>query len=1377
MTPMDPLLGVSPAITAVREQAQQLIAREQSAQRLPPILLQGETGTGKGLLAGLIHRGGPRGSRPFVDVNCAAIPDSLLEAELFGFERGAFTDARQSKPGLIQAAQHGTIFLDEVGLLPQTLQAKLLKVIEERTVRRVGSIRSEMVDFQIIAASNEDLAVAANTGHFRRDLYHRLAVVTLTLPPLRERQQDVLLLAEHFLSRSCAEYHLHPARRLADDAKSALQRYPWPGNVRELSNVIESAVLLGEQPTVTAAMLRLTEKLHPELVCSGVEEDAVCLEERLGHLEREQLLRALQETNWNISLAAIRLGMSRNRIRYRIEKHALRATRDSSRPSRVHDARIERPHPDSGGGSSGSPRWEGRHLALLRAELAPPATAGPPLDPGRALSTIADKIASFGGHISELTATTIVGAFGLETNENAPASAAFAALAIRNAAERARRVGSRVLEVKIAVHATHAMVSATNGASRIQPESEQPARAILGALTSTAEANSIVVSAAAAPFLERRFELLRTEAIESASGPVYRIARLEGTGFGLGGRALAQFVGRQRELSIVGDQLAQAKRGRGQIVAVVGEPGVGKSRLTYELTRSEEVRGWRILSCSAVSYGMTTPSLPVVELLKRYLQIDDADSPSQIRDKITQKIPAGESRLEALLPPLLALLDIPPEDPVWHALEPAQRRQRTIDAVKHLVLQASIAQPVLIIFEDLHWIDTETQGLLDSLVDSLPAMRILLLVTYRPEYHHRWSTNSYYTQIRINPLSDDSAQALLQLLMGKHPSILPLERLLVERTEGNPLFLEESVRALTETGVLEGSRGAYRLKAPAATLEIPPTIEALLAARIDTLSQDDKRLLQAAAVVGRDIPYPLLQAIAGLAPEALHEGLAHLQSAEFIFEFALFPDLAYTFKHALTHQVAYDSVTPAQRRSLHRTIMDAIERICAGHYAEQVERLGHHAFHAEAWDKAVAYLRQSAEKAFYRSAHREAAASLEQALEALSHCSEAPDLIEQSIDLRFELRSALHPQGKFDRVLEVLEEAQRLAEQSSDERRLGRVLGYLALTVAFTGAQERALAVGHRGLEIAERLDDRALTVANNCVLGMIYQSLGRYRMSMVFNDSTIACLQGALTHERCGMPVFPALYSRHVAMLALAHLGEFDTATLYADEALQIADAVGHPLSELYTHMAAGFLSVYRGDFARAIEVLEHAMTLCETTGARLIFGWVASYLGFAYAHSGRIADGISLLEQGVDALTGLGVMLRRSLVIGWLGEAYLFAERVDDAADCAAQALDLARAQKERGDEAEALRLAGDVTLCHARPEIEKAADAYRLALVIGEELEMRPLLARCHLGLGTMHMRSNDQVRARDHLSTASEMFAAIGMQYWQEKAICEIGRLRV
>ena len=243
-------------MVAVRETAARLLQRQSERGRLPPVLIQGETGVGKGLLARALHRAGPRASGPFVDVNCAAIPETLLEAELFGYERGAFTDARHAKAGLFQTANHGTIFLDEVGLLPEALQAKLLKALEDRAVRRLGSTRTEPVDVWIVTASNEDLASAARARRFREDLYHRLAVVTLTIPPLRDRGEDVLLLAAHFLGRACAEYRL-PSRSLTPDARAALLAYPWPGNVRELANVMERVALLSEAPVVTAELLGL----------------------------------------------------------------------------------------------------------------------------------------------------------------------------------------------------------------------------------------------------------------------------------------------------------------------------------------------------------------------------------------------------------------------------------------------------------------------------------------------------------------------------------------------------------------------------------------------------------------------------------------------------------------------------------------------------------------------------------------------------------------------------------------------------------------------------------------------------------------------------------------------------------------------------------------------------------------------------------------------------------------------------------------------------------------------------------------------------------------------------------------------------------------
>jgi two-component system response regulator AtoC len=250
------LIGSSPAIDEIRTQIRRLVARQREGHRLPSILISGETGTGKGLVAHLLHRSSPRAGGPFVSINCAAIPDTLLEAELFGYERGAFTDARQAKAGLFQTAHRGTIFLDEVGLLPAGLQAKLLKALEERAVRRLGGTRVEPFDAWVLSATNADLTVALRERGFREDLYHRLAVLTLHLPPIRERGGDVVMLAEHFLARACADYGL-PAKTISPAARALLTAFPWPGNVRQLTNVMERVALLGDAPEVTPEMLGL----------------------------------------------------------------------------------------------------------------------------------------------------------------------------------------------------------------------------------------------------------------------------------------------------------------------------------------------------------------------------------------------------------------------------------------------------------------------------------------------------------------------------------------------------------------------------------------------------------------------------------------------------------------------------------------------------------------------------------------------------------------------------------------------------------------------------------------------------------------------------------------------------------------------------------------------------------------------------------------------------------------------------------------------------------------------------------------------------------------------------------------------------------------
>ncbi len=579
-------------------------------------------------------------------------------------------------------------------------------------------------------------------------------------------------------------------------------------------------------------------------------------------------------------------------------------------------------------------------------------------------------------------------------------------------------------------------------------------------------------------------------------------------------RGLTRFVGRDSEVDQLRQALERAQAGHGQVVAVVGEPGVGKSRLYWEFTHSHRAHGWLILEAGSVSYGKATAYLPVIDLLKAYFHIEGRDETRTIREKVTGKVLSLDRALEPSLSALLSLLEVPVEDEAWGRLDPAQRRQRTLDAVKRLLLRESQVQPLLLLVEDLHWIDAETQALLDSLVESLPTARLLLLANYRPEYQHRWGSKTYYRQLRIDPLPAESADDLLTSLLGTDQSLDALKRTLIERTEGNPLFLEESVRTLAETKALIGERGAYRLAHDATAIQVPATVQAILAARIDRLSPEDKRLLQAASVIGKDVPFALLLAIAELAEEDLRRGLAHLQAAEFLYETSLFPDLEYTFKHALTHEVTYGGLLQERRRDLHARIVDAIETLHRDRLGEQIERLAHHALRGEVREKAVHYLRQAGLKAAARSALPEARGWFEQALGVLEALPESPSTLEQGFEIRLELRPVLSQLGEVRRVLERLREAEALAERLNDDRRRGRVCAVVTNAHSLLGELDEALVTGTRALEIAGRLGDLRLRILTTTYLEQAHYFRGEYERVVELATDNLAALPADWVYE-----------------------------------------------------------------------------------------------------------------------------------------------------------------------------------------------------------------------------------------------------------------------
>ncbi len=826
-------------------------------------------------------------------------------------------------------------------------------------------------------------------------------------------------------------------------------------------------------------------------------------------------------------------------------------------------------------------------------------------------------------------------------------------------------------------------------------------------------------------------------------------------------RGLSRFVGRDAELKQLGAIQGRAGLGGGQIVGIAGEPGVGKSRLVHEFVHSPGTQGWLVLQSGAVSYGRTTPYIAAKNLLKGYFELEAEDDAPTSHEKVGGKLRTLDRALEPCLAPLLTLLDVPSGDARWEADDPPTRRARTIDAIRQLLLRASQFRPLLLVFEDLHWIDSETQAVLDALVEALPKASILLLTNYRPEYEHTWGTKPYYTEFRIDPLPPESAEELLDALLGGDPALEGVKRLLVARTEGNPFFLEECVRTLMETQVLVGQRGACRVTGPIKGAIVPSTVKAVLAARIDRLVEDDRRLLQSAAVIGKDVPFALLSAIADMSEDELRRKLTRLQRAEFLYETRPSPDvLEYTFKHALTYEVAYQSLLSNRRRALHARITDAIETLYADRLADHIEQLAHHALRGEQFERAVNYAREAGTRALTRSAYRNSVEHFDQALTALGYLPAGPTTSQTAIDLRFDLRTALTPLGEHGRIIEHLREAERLAQTLGDDARLGRVSAYLADYFRQVGEHDRAISAGERALAIARRLDDLTLEIASNTYLGHACQNTGQYRRAIPLFQRNANVASGDLVRGTFGLPFPSSVQSRIWLAACLSELGEFAAGIEAAEESIRIAEMIDHAASLATAWSQLGNLYLRRGEPAQALPLLERGYAMSRTGNLKIWLPNAESWLGLAQVRLGRLEEGLQMLLSAVDRDRSMARLAHHSIRLAALAEGYLLLGQSRDAVTTSAQALDLSRKQGERGNEAHALRGFAEIAARSNPPALDDAEAAFRQGLGLAEALEMRPVAAQCHLGLATLLRESRRADEGRRHLDQAFALFDAMG-----------------
>jgi len=839
-------------------------------------------------------------------------------------------------------------------------------------------------------------------------------------------------------------------------------------------------------------------------------------------------------------------------------------------------------------------------------------------------------------------------------------------------------------------------------------------------------------------------------------------------------RGLVRFVGRQRELEALQRAWEQAQRGQGQIVAVVGEAGVGKSRLCYEF-KLRVPRGALVLEAFSVSHGQAFPLLPLIELLKHYVQLTPQDDERRTREQVTGKVLTLDRSLEETLPYLLVLLGVAEATTALAQMDPQIRRRRTFEAVTRLLLRESLNQPLLLLIEDLHWLDRETEAWLQLLSERLATARVLLLVNYRPEYQHGWGSKSYYTQVRLDPLGQEDAAELLTALLGddvgarRAVPLQGLKQLILAKTEGNPFFIEEIVQTFLDQGVLvrerseDGQTAVTRLTRPLTAIQLPPTVQGVLAARIDRLPAADKTLLQTLAVIGKEFPLSLLLEVVGQPEAELQGPLSHLQAAEFLYEQPAFPEPEYTFKHALTQEVAYTSLLLERRRGLHERTAQAIETLFQDRLEERYHELAHHYRRSGNTAKAVAYLQRAGQQALQRSAYADAIDNMSTALELLQALPDTVERRQQELLLHTTLGPAFmaikgwgSPEAE-----RTYARARELCQQVGDTPQLFPALMGLGTSYMARGRLQTSRELREQLLSLAQRQRAPALLLQAHLALGATLFWMGEFSQARAHLEQGIALYDPQQPRALSLAGDDARVGGRRLAASTLWYLGYPEQALQRSREALGLAQELSHPLSQVLALAHAATLHRLRGETQLAQACAEVLSTLSTAQGFARSSALGPLYRGWAMAEQGQGAEAIALMWKGITAWRAEGQALTLPLYLALLAEACGKAGQPEEGLRVLDEALAAADNTGERHYDAELYRLKGELLLqsnvqgptsdaesmaLGRHPHASEAEALFQQALAIAQRQQAKSLELRAAMSLGRLWQQQGKREEAR-------------------------------
>ena len=824
-------------------------------------------------------------------------------------------------------------------------------------------------------------------------------------------------------------------------------------------------------------------------------------------------------------------------------------------------------------------------------------------------------------------------------------------------------------------------------------------------------------------------------------------------------RGLSKFVGRHAELEQLDKALELARGGHGQIVAAMAEAGVGKSRLFYEfkMRRQNECL---VLEAFSFSHGKASAYLPVVDLLKTYFRIADRDDERTRREKVTGKVIALDRALEETLPHLFALLGIPAGDARIDEMDPSIRRRRTREAVKSLIVRESLNQPLIVIFEDLHWIDAESEALLNLLADSIGTAQILMMVNYRPEYRHNWGHKTYYTQLRLDPLGADNAGELLAAMLGDDAALDPLKAMIVERTQGNPFFIEEMVQVLFDQGVLVRD-GKVSLARPLTSIEIPSTVKGILAARIDKLGPADKDLLQSIAVIGKEFPVDLVRRVVGMRDDALAPMLSNLQAAEFIYEQPAFPENEYTFKHALTQEVAYGSLLMERRRIIHERTANALEEMFAATLDDHLADLAHHYSRSANTSKAVEYLRRAAEQAALRSAYTDAIGYARETLRLIATMPESRERDQRELKIQMMLGPLLvSTQGlSSPEIPGNIARAQELCRRAGETPEIFGVMFALWSFNHASGQLRESRVIAEQLLTMAERVNSDLAVASSHNALAASQLWMGEFSAARENSEKAIEIFSHDVPRylPLMNAPVIPSACN---IVWALHIGGHADQAKRRIAEAQELAAQLRRPFSHAFVHLHTIVLNYFRREYA---DVRTRSETLIELSTEYGFPYWLAAgrmclartIAGEAYARHDQDAleRGLAMMKESVVNLAAANADLIYSFSFVLLAEVYLMMRRPEDGLRELERASQRADQMEHRLLEAEIHRIRGEAMLTLPNGD-DEAERSFRRAIEIAVRQQARSWELRGAMSLARLLAKKG---RRDDARATLAPVFA--------------------